>query len=506
MDLLNLYLALISVVGLLLIAAGLIHLPNSVQPFILICLLGLVALVYRGTTLLAADPYAAVANPSLNSPFQGFLAAVVVALAAYIGLWVSRSREEAAGRRPFLLDALVSSVAMVLAALVYSGAETLWGASSLAGRVIPWLAAAVIGHQTRSWLWLLVAHGRNDPQAAGRSGGFWALPLHLLVMSLGGGLLALALREFDWLGASIFFLPVLLAAYAFHLYARGHERQKVELERTIARRTRELVKANEELATLHRDKDAFLAILAHEMRAPLNNIRLSSGILEEQTAAGRDEWQFLLTAIQESEKSLSEMVGNLLDIEFLQSGAFVVEAEEFDLGRLVGEVMASLQTHAQAKSILLKQSVSPSPLLMSGDRRRLQQVLTNLVANAIKYTPDGGAVSVRAQARDDSALIEVSDTGYGIPAEELPFIFDRFRRVRKHQDKAVGTGLGLAIVQSIVQAHQGEVSVTSQEGVGSTFQVRLPLRFGEPTSGVYQTPDVSPVIRQPAGGRPVNGR
>lgn len=509
MDLLNLYLALISVVGLLLIVAGLIHLPRRAQPFIFVCLLGLVVLIYRAVTLFAIDPYAAAVHPLLypqSLSFQGFLAAVVVAMAAYIGLWLSRSRSEApssgSGRNQLLLNLGVSSVAMLLAALIFNSTQTLLGVDSLAGQVGPWLAAAVVGQQARSWLWLIALYWRSGPRPAGVRLGdnFWALPIHLLVMSLGGGLLALALREFDLLGMSIFFLPVLLAAYAFHLYVERNAQQRLDLEQIIARRTQELVTANKELAALHKDKDAFLAILAHDMRSPLNSIRLSSALLQDRAAVGEDEWLFLMEAIQQSEKTLSEMVDNLLEIEYLQSGALTLEPEEFDLSALVAEVLTSLQTHAQAKSIVLKQSLIPLPFPLYADRRRLQQVVSNLVSNAIKYTPDNSLVTIQARATEGLAFIEVTDTGYGIPADELPRIFDRFYRARKHKDKAAGTGLGLTIVQDIVKAHHGEVLVTSQEGVGSTFQVRLPLRFTaetqRPTTPVVPVELTRPVSRR----------
>lgn len=107
----------------------------------------------------------------------------------------------------------------------------------------------------------------------------------------------------------------------------------------------------------------------------------------------------------------------------------------------------------------------------------MERILQNLITNGIKYTPKEGQLFVSALINGDTAAVHIRDTGYGIPEEELPCIFDRFRRVAKHENKAAGTGLGLAITRALVEAHSGALTVTSQEGVGSTFTVSLPIRI-----------------------------
>jgi signal transduction histidine kinase len=127
------------------------------------------------------------------------------------------------------------------------------------------------------------------------------------------------------------------------------------------------------------------------------------------------------------------------------------------------------------KNITLYQEEVPQPITIAADEKKIERILLNLISNAIKYTPEGGTVNIETGMKGRYAYFKVQDTGYGIPEDELPYIFDRFRRVKGHESKAVGTGLGLAIVKSLVEAHQGEISVTSQVDEGSTFTVNLPL-------------------------------
>jgi signal transduction histidine kinase len=142
---------------------------------------------------------------------------------------------------------------------------------------------------------------------------------------------------------------------------------------------------------------------------------------------------------------------------------------------VITEVLLALEVQARNKEIHLGQSVHDPALCIQADGNKVQRILMNLVSNAIKYTPENGTILVSAAKKGHWAVITVQDTGYGIPKEELPHIFDRYHRVDKHKDKASGTGLGLAIVKSLVAAHGGEIRVSSEEGVGSTFTVKLPL-------------------------------
>ncbi|MCI0728916.1 MAG: HAMP domain-containing histidine kinase, partial [Chloroflexi bacterium] len=170
------------------------------------------------------------------------------------------------------------------------------------------------------------------------------------------------------------------------------------------------------------------------------------------------------------------MVNNILEIRQLQSGAPVIlERNNFDLTRLIADIVESIQPLAGEKEICLEYQPGTSPIFLSGDQGKLQRVFTNLISNAVKYTPAEGRVTVTPVVNDHSVTVTVADTGYGIPPEDLPHIFEHFHRVRKHQHRAVGTGLGLAIVKSLVEAHNGTIAVQSEEDKGSSFTIQLPL-------------------------------
>jgi len=171
-----------------------------------------------------------------------------------------------------------------------------------------------------------------------------------------------------------------------------------------------------------------------------------------------------------------EIVNNILELEKLQSGRGVeLDLTQFDLALLLKTTAEAVQAQAQEKQIDLTFEPVPNPISIMGDEKKIERVLLNLISNAIKYTPENGSVWVNMAVNGRYALIEVKDTGYGIPEDELPFIFDRYSRVKEHQQLAVGTGLGLAIVKSLVEAHKGEILVASEVDVGSIFSLKLPL-------------------------------
>jgi signal transduction histidine kinase len=147
------------------------------------------------------------------------------------------------------------------------------------------------------------------------------------------------------------------------------------------------------------------------------------------------------------------------------------------MNELVHIVVEALLAEANRKGMKLHYYPPTAPVFVTADRPKIQRVITNLVANAVKYTPEKGEIGVRLRENGRYAITEVQDNGYGIPAEQLPYIFERFRRVPGHQRRAVGTGLGLAIVKSLVEAHNGDITVASQEDVGSIFTFKLPLQL-----------------------------
>jgi len=283
------------------------------------------------------------------------------------------------------------------------------------------------------------------------------------------------------------------------------QRMYDDLEVLVARRTAELSVANEELKReirirewaeqerarllvleqgarkqaeeANRIKDEFLATLSHELRTPLNAILgwvqvLRSGKLDE-TAAVR-----ALETIERNARSQAQLIADLLDVSRIITGKLRLDFKPVDLRRIIDAALDSVRPAADAKGILLEVSTSPLASPVLGDADRLQQVVWNLLSNAMKFTPRGGRVEIRLRDSGTSALIRVTDTGIGIRPDFLPYVFDRFRQAEGSITRAHGgLGLGLSIVRHLIELHGGTVEVESEgEGKGATFSVRLPLR------------------------------
>jgi signal transduction histidine kinase len=240
---------------------------------------------------------------------------------------------------------------------------------------------------------------------------------------------------------------------------------------------------NDRLEKLSAIKDAFVATVSHELRTPLTSIR---GYLELvlQGEAGdltEEQREFLLVVDRNSNRLLT-LVGDLLFVAQVETGEFVLNQTETDLRALAADCLESAQPVAVEKEISLTLSGESFPPV-DVDAARIGQVLDNLISNALKFTPAGGSVGVRLRRSRGSAVLEVTDTGPGIPELEQQFLFERFFRTPLATAQAVpGTGLGLAIAQAIAQAHDGRVSVVSVEGQGSTFRLELPLLSAVPVN------------------------
>ncbi|MCA9970811.1 MAG: hypothetical protein KC425_11385 [Anaerolineales bacterium] len=413
----------------------------------------------------------------IYDPFAAALVSICATTAAVVSNFRSNWQgwERAATRVLFNIGMVGS--AMLCAGVVFQYSRSLLGEDTLLGNTLPWLLAALVNDQINLWLLVGILHIQNQVKPLDIWHQHkWAIPINVLVISVGGGILALAVTRFDILGIAIFFLPVVLSAYSFRLYVNQTRRQMERLEELVAERTNDLSIANKELAELHKTKDAYLAVLTHDMRTPLSSIKGYASVLSKGTLSA-DQQKHISKILTRSQDSLMEIVNNILDIEKLQSGKPIeLDRTDFDLAYLVTLVSETLVGQAAEKEIALHFDPAPDMLMVNGDREKLKRVIMNLVSNAVKYTDEGGSVHVSTRISDNYAVVDVTDTGFGIPTEELPYIFDRFRRVKGHQHLAVGTGLGLAIVKSLVEAHGGEINVTSQENVGSTFSVSLPCQ------------------------------
>lgn len=229
-----------------------------------------------------------------------------------------------------------------------------------------------------------------------------------------------------------------------------------------------------ELGRLERVRIDFVANVSHELRTPLTAIKgfvetLRHGALEDPEAARR-----FLDIIQRHTDRIIALVDDLLTLSQAEGPGPQLSMGGLDLADLIEEVAQGLQPRAAEKRLALTLDLQrPAPL--AGDRDRLAQVLSNLLDNAVKYTPEGGTVTVTLAREGEAWTIRVADTGIGIPPAHQARIFERFYRVDKARSRDMGgTGLGLAIARHIAQAHGGGISVSSSPGKGSAFTLRLP--------------------------------
>lgn len=249
------------------------------------------------------------------------------------------------------------------------------------------------------------------------------------------------------------------------------------------------------LRELDRMKTQFVSNVSHELRTPIANIKLYLSLLE----GGRPDKQArYLEVLQQESTRLENLIESLLDLSRLDAGQVQIVPQPITLQGLLANLVEVHRQAAVAKGLRLDTQLSPEIPPASGDRNQIIQVLSNLVANAINYTPSGGEIAVRlgtAEAKDYRYVtITVTDSGVGIPQDELPHIFDRFFRGQQSRALAVpGTGLGLAIVKEIVELHRGRIEVESEVDQGSTFTVWLPAA-ARPQE-VEQPPD--PAITEP---------
>ncbi|HSL23656.1 MAG TPA: ATP-binding protein [Vicinamibacterales bacterium] len=247
------------------------------------------------------------------------------------------------------------------------------------------------------------------------------------------------------------------------------ERRAAEAERT------RLVQERAAHAEANRIKDEFLATLSHELRTPLNAVLGWTGLLKAGALDRRGAARALDT-IERNARMQAQLIEDLLDVSRMLSGQLKLDTCAFDLAETVDAAVAALGPAAFAKRLTLQASIETRPLLTIGDPERLQQVLWNLVSNAVKFTPEGGRVDVRLARSEKAADITVRDSGIGIRPAFLPHVFDRFRQSDSSTTRSHGgLGLGLAIARTLVELHGGTIEVFSAgENQGTTFRVSLP--------------------------------
>lgn len=224
-------------------------------------------------------------------------------------------------------------------------------------------------------------------------------------------------------------------------------------------------------------KDQFLGIVSHELRTPLNGIQGFGSILADGLAGELSaEQAHYVHRILDSSDILLGLVDELLDVSRIQAGKFTLERQAVEVSALVKEALVERGTQALEKGLSILNEVPADLPVVDADPRRVRQMLSNLLTNAIKHTPEGGAIALRAHVEGETVRLAVSDTGVGIAPEQLPRVFEAFTQVDMSNTRQVGgVGLGLFIVKMLVEAHGGELGVESEVGQGSTFWFTLPV-------------------------------
>jgi GAF domain-containing protein len=242
-----------------------------------------------------------------------------------------------------------------------------------------------------------------------------------------------------------------------------------------ARLFREIADKSRQLEAASRHKSEFLANMSHELRTPLNAIIGFSEVLSERMFGELNEKQDeYLRDIYASGQHLLSLINDILDLSKIEAGRMELEVAEFSLPVAVDNALILVRERASRRGIKLGRAIDDRVGMIRGDERKVKQVLLNLLSNALKFTPEGGRIDVRAAINDGMAEISVADTGVGIAPEDQEAIFEEFRQVGTADKKVEGTGLGLALSRKFIELHGGRIWVHSQPGKGSTFSFTLP--------------------------------
>ena len=229
------------------------------------------------------------------------------------------------------------------------------------------------------------------------------------------------------------------------------------------------------LKDLDRLKSDFFSTMSHELRTPLTSIKEGIGLLLEGVGGTVTEKQKrLLNILAEESERLIRLVNSLLDLSKMEAGMMTYSLEPGSLAPLVQRAVTEIGPFAEAKRIKIEARIAEHLPLVKMDADRILQVLRNLIGNAVKFTPDGGRVTLSAERKNGALQVSITDTGPGITAEDLPIIFDKYRQGTTESYRLMGTGLGLAIVKHIIASHGGQVWVESEAGQGSSFIFALP--------------------------------
>lgn len=472
----DLYLWIISVTGLALTLYALFQLSTvvSIHNFLILAVLMVIA---QFTTASLPVSGKAGVTYSVSSAITlaavvlfGVYAAILIDAIGAVTVWVIKPQQETVWKKKLSQLGFNMGVTVLASFLAGTFFSTFVG-TAWYSFIAVWIATALIYDQVNLWGVLTILrlqHGEKFSFRTAWRGNRWAILINVSISTIAGGVLILATTRLDWIGIIIFFLPILLSSYSFYIYVSQTKQQMLNMESIISERTRTVTQ-------LSREKDAFLALLTHDMKSPLTSIGMYAEMMRRKPDLLLQK-PHAVENILRAHATLTDLVNNIVDLERLQTdGALQIDRSLFDVTDLAEYVVALLLPQAEQKQIKLTTQFTRQQIRLHADRLQIERVLTNLVSNAIKYSDEAGVVTVAVQQTDENVSVIVEDNGYGIPAEELPYIFDRYRRVDKHRKVAVGTGLGLAIAKAIAEGHGGTLVAESAENIGSTFTLTLPL-------------------------------
>lgn len=266
---------------------------------------------------------------------------------------------------------------------------------------------------------------------------------------------------------------------------RSLTQEKQTLEQRVMERTVALHDALVAAQAANRLRSEFLATISHELLTPLTYvIGMSSTLLRWSFGELNERQRDYLQTIHDSGEHLLEMINDILELSQIEAGKAVLNITEFSLARIAEDTVASLLEKANSQKVALKLDVLLDRQCdrFTADGKRVEKILWNLLTNAIKFTPEGGTVTLRLWREDKTAIFQVEDTGIGIPEEQLPLLFEKFHQLdTPYRRRYEGTGLGLALTKQLVELHRGRIEVESTVGVGSIFTVWIPIQPYSPS-------------------------
>lgn len=274
------------------------------------------------------------------------------------------------------------------------------------------------------------------------------------------------------------------------LYAQLQQQQQT-LKQRVIERTQDLYDTLQLAQSANQAKSEFLATMSHELRTPLTCvIGMSATLLRSTLGDLTPKQRDYLKTIHSSGEHLLGLINDILDLSQVESGKAFLTISEFSLSRLAQQVMRAIEERAQSNQVQLTLDLrlDAARSRFVADQRRVRQILLNLLSNAIKFTPDGGEVILRVWREGETAVLQVEDTGIGIPDHQRPLLFQKFQQLDTSYRRTYGgTGLGLALTKQLVELHRGWINVESSLGVGSTFTVHLPAQT-RPSNGAIAPP------------------